>query len=133
MTMHFYPAIGVYTAIVTAGNSVNAMTAKTVVTVTDVPISGLAAENDGPTVLGEPTVLTATVVRGTNVAYAWAFGDGQVGEGSVVEHRYAAAGVYTATATASNSVGVQVARMEVTVEERSIFVIYLPLVLQRGE
>ncbi len=37
----------------------------------DDPIQGLSAVNDGPTVVGSATVLTATVTGGTGVAYAW--------------------------------------------------------------
>lgn len=38
MTSHIYPAIGVYTAVVTATNSLNSMTATTIVTVTHPPV-----------------------------------------------------------------------------------------------
>jgi len=44
-------------------------------TVTDAPIAGLEATNDSPTMLGNPTTLTATISAGSNVTYTWAFGD----------------------------------------------------------
>jgi PKD repeat protein len=124
---HIYPALGTYTAVVTASNSVSLLTATTaVLIVPDVPIRGLAAANDSPTVLGRPTTLSATVAAGTNVTYTWALGDGTMGAGAVLTHTYAAAGVYTAVVTASNSVGLLRATTPVTVV-RPLFSIYLPL------
>jgi hypothetical protein len=52
---HTYLDIGVYTATVTAANSVSSQTATTVVTIADAPIAGLTAVNDSPTLLGHPT------------------------------------------------------------------------------
>jgi hypothetical protein len=68
---HTYPATGVYTALVTASDSVSELTATTVITITDVPIAGLTATNDCPTMLGGVTTLSATVESGSNVSYAW--------------------------------------------------------------
>jgi hypothetical protein len=45
---------------------------------TEAPISGLTAFNDSPTVIGGSTLLSATVEAGTNVSYAWDFGDGDM-------------------------------------------------------
>ena len=114
---HTYATTGTHTAIVTASNSVSVVTATTTVTITDAPIAGLGAANDGPTVLNDATTLTATVTGGTNVAYEWAFGDGDGGSGPVVTHPYAAPGTYTAVVTASNSVSVVTATTTVTVDE----------------
>ena len=72
---------------------------------TDDPIQGLAALNDGPTVVGSSTVLTATIAGGTGIGYAWDYGDGQSGSGQVTNHIYTSAGVYTATVTAGNGAG----------------------------
>jgi len=55
--------------VVTAGNTINTLTATTVVTINEEPIAGLAAVNDSPTALGEPTTLTATVTAGDPVAF----------------------------------------------------------------
>jgi len=112
---HTYPAVGSYTAVVTASNSVNVLTATATVTVTDVPIAGLAASDSSPTALGEITTLTATVTAGSNVAYTWAFGDGETGSGAVVTHTYPAVENYTAVVTASNSVNVFTATTTVTI------------------
>jgi uncharacterized repeat protein (TIGR01451 family) len=126
---HTYPADGMYTAIVTASNSVSQLTATTSVTITDVPVAGLKAVNDGPTMLGSATTLTATVTAGTHVTYTWAFGDGLFGSGPVVAHIYPTDSIYTAVVTASNPVGWLTATTTVTITP-SGFHVYLPLVLK---
>jgi PKD repeat protein len=72
------------------------------VNVVDAPISNLTASGTTPTVLGQATAFTASVATGTNVIYAWNFGDGTVGNGPNVQHTYSAAGSYVVTVTASN-------------------------------
>ncbi|GAB4152235.1 MAG: hypothetical protein Fur0021_16770 [Candidatus Promineifilaceae bacterium] len=121
MSSHIYPAVGVYTATVTASNGAGVSTATTIITITDIPVAGLTATNDGPTELGETTTLTATITAGSNVLYDWEFGDGSTGVGATVTHTYAAAGVYTATVTASNGAGAVVAATVVTIEYDVIF------------
>ncbi|MBI3732729.1 MAG: PKD domain-containing protein, partial [Chloroflexi bacterium] len=69
------------------------------------PVSGLAAANSSPTTISGSTAFTATITGGTNVTYAWNFGDGQTGSGATATHTYAAVGMYTATVTATNSAG----------------------------
>jgi PKD repeat protein len=125
---HTYPDVGVYTAIVTASNSVSALTATTLVTITDAPIEGLVADNDSPTVLGQATELTATTTGGSNVVYTWALGDGDTGSGAVVVHTYPATGTYTAVVTASNSVSVLTATTPITIIEA--LKLYLPIILK---
>ncbi len=110
-----YPAVGVYTAVVTASNILNTLTTTTTVAVVEAPIVGLAAENDSPTVIGNATHFTATVAEGTSVQYAWDFGDGTFGTGAVTNDTYGATGVYTATVTASNASGQQAAESVVRV------------------
>jgi len=85
-----------------------------VVTVEE-PISGLVLSNSSPTPLGAPTALTATVATGTNVVYAWAFGDGEYGEGTVVTHTYHNLGYHTVTATATNALSVVTATSTVSI------------------
>lgn len=126
LVAHTYPSVGTYTAIVTASNRFNVMTATTTVTITDVPVTGLSATNDGPTRLGYPTTLSANIITGTNVIYAWAFGDGQLGHGRVVSHTYLTGGTYTAIVTATNSANTARATTVVKVAAK----IYLPLVLK---
>jgi PKD repeat protein len=114
---HTYLAVGSYTAVVTATNSVNAASASTIVTVTDVPIAGLHAANDSPTELGDMTTLTATLLTGTNVTFEWDFGDGTTGAGAVDTHTYPALGVYTAIVTATNGTSSESASTVVTITD----------------
>jgi len=100
---HAYGAVGDYTAVVTATNSVNSAMATTLVSVVDVPITGLAAVNNSPSLPGETVTFTATIATGTNVTYSWDFGDGAGGAGKVATHVYALPGQYTATLTATNT------------------------------
>jgi PKD repeat protein len=113
---HVYPDLGTYTAVVTASNSLGWASADTVVEVYEEPISGLSATDDSPTVLGEPTILTASVLAGTNVVYEWRLGDGAIASSEMVSHTYPYAGVYTAVVTATNAVSWQAATTIVLVE-----------------
>ena len=90
-------------------------------------ISGLAAANDGPTLVGRPTALTTTVAAGSHVSSYWALGDGESGEGAEVAHIYLDAGVYAAVVTDTNPVSTQSAVTEATVivPER----VFLPIAL----
>jgi CSLREA domain-containing protein len=114
---------------VTASNSLGSVMETHTITITDMPISGLVASNDSPTLLGTPTTFTATIDAGTNISYAWDFGDDTAGEGAAISHTYAAAGIYTATVTASNSAGNAQASIAVyvVVPETSV---YLPIIIQ---
>ena len=112
---HTYGAIGFYTALVTATDSVSVLTATTRVTITDAPIAGLTASNNSPTLLGNSTRLTATVASGSNVSYQWNFGDGTLGQGQVVTHTYTTIGFYTAMVTASNGASVVTVTTPITV------------------
>ena len=94
----------------------------------DAAITGLSAANDGPTLLGAPTKLTASVTSGSNANYEWDFGDGNSGSGPVVSHTYPAPGTYMAEITASNAVGQESAMTTVLVFEASDR-IYSPLVI----
>jgi VCBS repeat-containing protein len=87
----------------------------TVTPVVDVPIIGLAAENDGPTLVGGATTLTATVDAGNQIKYTWAFGDGTCGYGRILSHVYSAVGMYTARVTATNDVSTMTATTMVKV------------------
>ena len=66
------------------------------------PISQLSAVNDGPTDWPQATILTAMVATGSDVAYAWALGDGATASGRVVTHTYPTPADFTAVVTASN-------------------------------
>ncbi|MCB0046860.1 MAG: PKD domain-containing protein [Caldilineaceae bacterium] len=81
----------------------------------DESISGLLAENDGPTVLGNATGFSASVIDGTSVSYAWDYGDGTTGSGPNPSHVYSAVGGYSVTVTASNGTDVETAQTIVEV------------------
>ncbi len=131
---HTYGAIGIYTATVTASNSFNSEAATTVVTIAEGPsaINGLTASSSSPTPLGNPTFFAASITAGSNVTYAWSFGDGAIGTGKTISHTYDIAGVYTAKVTASNSLNTLAAETTVTVQEGGSNSgdkrIYLPLI-----
>jgi predicted outer membrane repeat protein len=126
--------VGIKAITLTVSNISTTVNAGHLITITDIPISGLLAGSDSPTWLGSPTTLSATVAGGTNVNFTWVFGDGTSGMGAVLTHTYASEGVYTALVTAANPVGSMTAATEVTVlappppppmeDER----IYLPLI-----
>ena len=101
-----YAVYGTYTATVTATNAANTQVAQTVVTILPAPISGLDAQSDPNTYLGDPTYFTATVTGGTMpIAFEWDFGDGITGTGATISHTYAVIGPYVATVTATNAAG----------------------------
>ena len=127
---HTYPQTGTYTAVVTASNGLGESRATTVVTVDEV-INGLSLTHDGPTSLGDPTTLTATVATGSHVSYLWSFGDGGLGFGPVMMHTYPAAQVYSAVVTASNSVSALTATAQVEIQSRFRSRIYLPVVMRQ--
>jgi hypothetical protein len=77
----------------------------------------------------EAAFLTATVAFGSNIACTWVLGDGDTGNGAVLTHTYPAVGVYTAVATASNSVSTVTGTTVVTSTEPSLY-IYLPWVVR---
>ncbi|MCA9981913.1 MAG: choice-of-anchor J domain-containing protein, partial [Anaerolineales bacterium] len=79
----------------------------------DLPIFNLTITSTAPTRIGQSTMITAVVQTGTNMTFTLNLGDGsptQVltasspGFPPVVEHTYAAVGVYTVTVTAVNEV-----------------------------
>lgn len=97
---HTYPAVGVYTATVTATNNLITTSEKTVV---DILLPPVEATNDGPTLEQQPTTLTATLVTGANITYQWNLGDGSTAVGRVITHTYPAPGSYTVVVTVENS------------------------------
>ncbi|MBX3056562.1 MAG: PKD domain-containing protein [Anaerolineae bacterium] len=117
---HTYPAVGVYTAVLTASNSVGSQTVQTSVTIIDEAVDGLTAVNDSPTLINQITTLTATVAAGTNVLFSWDFGDGSTGSGPHANQIYPAVGTYTATVTATNSLSSQTAQTTVTIVDEAI-------------
>lgn len=120
ITSHLYPAIGQYTAVVTARNEYSQLSASTLITITDEPLAGLTASNDSPTVLNNSTTFTATITGGTNPTFLWDFGDGQSGSGPNPSHTYTQTGDYTAVVTASNTANQMVAQTAVYVRNAVI-------------
>ncbi len=96
----------------------------------EAPITGLAAQSDSPTMLGEMTTFTATVSGGSNITYTWNFGDDTaLGNGANVTHTYAEPGEYSVTVTASNALGSEEFTLDVVVLGAPVVKpIYLPLV-----
>jgi hypothetical protein len=124
-TSHTYPEAGEYTARVTATNAVSEETATTLVTVEE-SISGLIAANNGPTLIGETTEMSASLVSGSNVTYEWDFGDGETGSGAIVSHLYTSPGIYDVEVMATNLVSQETAQTVVYVVEQ-VYRIFLPL------
>ncbi len=119
ITTHTYAMIGTFTAIITASNgSSGPITTTTLVTITDLPISGLGAINDSPTLIHHSTAFTATALSGSNILYQWNFGDGinsivlPIG---IITHTYATYGLYTVTLTATNSISTSIATTTVLI------------------
>ncbi|MEZ4663083.1 MAG: PKD domain-containing protein, partial [Caldilineaceae bacterium] len=54
---------------------------------------------------------------GSNVSYAWDFGDGSTGTGAIVSHQYAITGTYAARVVAANSQGSMEATTTVLIEQ----------------
>ncbi len=132
VTSHVYASTGSFTAIVTATNTVSSTSASTLVEIipTSIPISGLSADNDSPTVLGDITQLTASIASGSDVEYVWDFGDGASGYGALVAHIYPATGTYTAIVSAANAVSQDTAATVIQIFPAT-GKIYLPLVSNR--
>jgi len=124
---------GVKLITVTAQNPVNWVTGTHSITITEIPIAGLVASNDSPTLLGLPTTFTAIWTAGSNPVFTWDFGDRTTGLGAVVTHTFDAPGIYTATVSAENSAGTVHASTVATVITETIRMpIYLPVVLDSG-
>lgn len=119
---HVYAQPGLYTATVTARSAATAAHASTAVQVLDAPIAQLTAAASSPTSVGAATHFTASVGSGTNVTFAWAFGDGAGATGATQTHTYGAAGVYTAVVTATNSRGAATASVQIVVGSQSAVV-----------
>ncbi len=130
---HTYTSAATYTAQVTATNTVNSASTTTSVTVAgpDVAIAGLSLASDSPTTLGATTAFTATTGAGSNITYAWNFGDGSpvVNSASTITHTYASAATYTAQVTATNTVNSASSTTSVTVASAAVpFMRWLPFI-----
>lgn len=129
--VHTYRAVGDYTVVLTVTNGWGSLVSFDIVSICDVPISGLGLSHDGPTTLGMPTAFTATVAAGTNVVYNWEFGDGQTATGAHLTHVYAVPGTYDVTVTAINRENESVASTSVTILHPDLL-LFLPLMLRNS-
>jgi hypothetical protein len=118
---------GAYALAVTANNGSSSVTSTHTIMLNDRPIAGLLASNSSPANPHEIVTLTAIITSGTNVSYAWEFGDGSSANGQVATHVYAQPGIFTTTVTAINSVSTVSATSVVTILE-SQYIVYLPFV-----
>ena len=76
--------------------------------------------SNSPVTLGEPVDFT-NLSTGTDLSFAWDFGDGSPGSMATdPSHTYASAGTYTVILTATNSLGSDSFSDQVTVEEPGI-------------
>jgi len=109
ITLNYF-SVGTYTLMVTATNNISTATTSATVIIKEVAISGLNAVNNSPKIPRPEgtiaTTFTATVAAGSNVSYAWNFGDGRTGLGQVASNLYQNAGTYTVLVTATNSINV---------------------------
>jgi hypothetical protein len=87
--------------------------------------TGLVLSHDGPTPLGQSTLMTASLSTGSNIQYRWDLGDGNRVVGASQLHTYANPGNYTVVVTASNSVSALTATLSVPVHNQ----IFLPLLM----
>jgi hypothetical protein len=102
---------------VTASNQAGTVMDTHVITITDEPIFGLVAYSNSPSYLGESTTLSATIQEGTHVSYTWAFGVGLIGSGQVITHTYPSVDIFTASVTATNSVGFAFTSTQVIIQD----------------
>ncbi len=119
---HLYTAIGSYGVTLTVQNRVASDTVTATVVVTDIPINGLTLAHDAPTMLGNITNLTASVLSGSNVRYLWDWGESLSTQetkisDSQVQHLYTAVGSYSVKVTATNSMSYQVQTAWLTVTD----------------
>ena len=128
---HTYTAVGDYTVALTATNSWGSLVRQDTVSVYDVPISGLSVSHSGPTMLGTPTLLAATVTAGTNVAYDWDLGDGDTATAAHVMHTYSTPGTYSLTVTANNGTSQSTVSTSVAILDPDLS-LFLPLIFRNS-
>ena len=94
---------------------------------------GVIAANDSLTQLGNSTALSVTIGSGTNVTYSWDFGDGNGASGAMVNYVYPAAGIYTATLRAENSISVVTATTVVQIANPTNILFHSEVAATAGE
>lgn len=86
------------------------------------PVTGLKATNNSPTVWNNETMFDTSVNTGNNIIYTWDFGDETSGSGASTGHTYSELGTYSVSITAENSVSTATATTYVTVCAESLIV-----------
>lgn len=79
----------------------------------------------------EVVTFTAQATGTLPIAFAWDFGDGDVGAGAVVTHAYALSGVYAVALTATNDCGAETVGGTIAVLAEPSYRLYLPIVLRQ--
>ncbi len=105
--VHAYDAPGSFTPSVAVTDGVGATAAAAMPAITVAAGPSVAARAGPSSVdVGSPVAFSAAGSSGVPpLNYTWAFGDGTTAEGANVSHAYAAAGVYVAQVTATDSQG----------------------------
>ena len=111
-----FPATLTFQLIVTDSFGAASLADTVTIKVANVAITGLTAQANTPTLLGSVTAFVASIVKGSNVAYTWSFGDGSTGSGIAPTHNYAQIGIYKAIVTATNDLGSVIAFANVEVK-----------------
>ncbi|MFN2110749.1 MAG: PKD domain-containing protein, partial [Anaerolineae bacterium] len=112
---HTYAQAGLYTVILTATNAAGTDVATNTVTIALPAAPTAAFLTSSPDVLGTTTVFTNITSGAQPMQFVWNFGDGITSTQVAPMHNYAAAGVYTATLTATNLGGSDSATETVTI------------------
>ena len=83
------------------------------------PVNGLSLTTSSPTPTGQTTAFTATIASGTEVTYAWDFGDGSpvLTNGPIISHTYGLVGDYTVVVTAANAISTDWLTETITVQD----------------
>jgi PKD repeat protein len=125
--MHTFAAVGTYTVVLTATNSLGSDVYSDTVEIISLQPPSASFQSSSPDLLGETTVFTNTS-SGSDLSFAWDFGDGSpVLTTTNPVHTFGAAGVYTVTLTAANALGSDVYSDTVEITTPPILV-FLPLV-----
>ena len=130
---HTYADAGTYTVILTATNAQGPDSVSHDVVILAAPAGADFTWTPITPTVGELVHFTGTAAGGTPpLTYAWAFGDGGAGNGSVVTHTYSEAGTYTVLLTVTNACGTATARYDIVVQPAGPIwrAIYLPLVFK---
>src|SRR2546422_1522701 len=106
-TTHTYAATGSFTANVTAIDGLGVTATSSVSLTVNSKLTVTVAASPNPAEVGSAIGFTAHTTSGVGVATCnWTFGDGATGPGCTTTHAYASQGTFTASVTATDSLGV---------------------------